>query len=87
MTSDCWTWELPGGYVDRDEDPALTAAREVEEETGWRPRSMRPLTRFQPLVGTADFENAGRDAAGRSRRHHVTLTVALLQRHPYSESR
>jgi 8-oxo-dGTP pyrophosphatase MutT (NUDIX family) len=36
---DCWTWELPGGYVDADEDPAVTAAREVEEETGWRPRS------------------------------------------------
>ena len=54
---DCWTWELPGGYVDPDEDPAVTAAREVEEETGWRPRSMRLLTRFQPLVGSADFEN------------------------------
>ena len=54
---DRWTWELPGGYVDVDENPAVTAAREVEEETGWRPRSMRPLTRFQPLVGTADFEN------------------------------
>lgn len=54
---DRWTWELPGGYVDVDEDPAVTAAREVEEETGWRPRTMRLLTRFQPLVGTADFEN------------------------------
>ena len=54
---DCWTWELPGGYVGPDEDPALTAAREVEEETGWRPRRMRPLARFQPTPGTADFEN------------------------------
>ena len=54
---DWWTWELPGGYVDPDEDPAITAAREVEEETGWRPRKMTLLTRFQPLVGSADFEN------------------------------
>jgi 8-oxo-dGTP pyrophosphatase MutT (NUDIX family) len=54
---DRWTWELPGGYVEPDEDPAVTAAREVEEETGWRPRSVRPLVVFQPLVGTADFEN------------------------------
>jgi 8-oxo-dGTP pyrophosphatase MutT (NUDIX family) len=54
---DQWTWELPGGYVDPDEEPAVTAAREVEEETGWRPRSIRPLTTFQPITGTADFEN------------------------------
>jgi 8-oxo-dGTP pyrophosphatase MutT (NUDIX family) len=54
---DRWTWELPGGYVDPDEDPAVTAAREVEEETGWRPRTMQPLGSFQPLAGTADFEN------------------------------
>lgn len=31
--------------------------REVEEETGWRPRNMRPLGTFQPLSGTADFKN------------------------------
>ncbi|HEX3783109.1 MAG TPA: NUDIX hydrolase [Pseudonocardiaceae bacterium] len=54
---DRWTWELPGGYVDPDEDPAVTATREVEEETGWRPRNLRPIGSFQPLAGTADFEN------------------------------
>ncbi len=26
---DCWTWELPDGYVDSDEDPAVTAAHEA----------------------------------------------------------
>jgi len=54
---DRWVWELPGGYVDETEDPAATAAREVEEETGWRPRSVEPLLSFQPMVGTADAEN------------------------------
>ena len=54
---DRWTWELPGGYLDPDEDPAVCAAREVIEETGWRPRNVKLLTTFQPLTGTADFEN------------------------------
>ncbi len=54
---DRWVWELPGGYVDPNEDPAVTAAREVEEETGWRPRDVRPLVSLQPIVGSADAEN------------------------------
>jgi 8-oxo-dGTP pyrophosphatase MutT (NUDIX family) len=54
---DRWVWELPGGYVDPEEDAALTAAREVEEETGWRPREVRPLVSFQPMLGSADAEN------------------------------
>ena len=29
-------WELPGGHCEEGEDPAVTAAREVEEETGYR---------------------------------------------------
>jgi 8-oxo-dGTP pyrophosphatase MutT (NUDIX family) len=54
---DRWVWELPGGYLDPDEDPAQCAAREVEEETGWRPRSIEPLITFQPMVGTIDQPN------------------------------
>jgi 8-oxo-dGTP pyrophosphatase MutT (NUDIX family) len=54
---DRWVWELPGGNVDDDEDPATSAVREVEEETGWRPRSIEHLFSFQPMVGAADSEN------------------------------
>lgn len=54
---DRWVWELPGGYLDPAEDPLTCAAREVEEETGWRPRSMERLLTFQPMVGTIDQEN------------------------------
>jgi 8-oxo-dGTP pyrophosphatase MutT (NUDIX family) len=54
---DRWVWELPGGYVDPDEDPMITAAREVEEETGWRPLNTVFLGSFQPAVGSADNEN------------------------------
>src|SRR5258706_3746221 len=34
-------WELPGGHCDDGEDPALTAAREGEEETGHTVRVLR----------------------------------------------
>lgn len=54
---DQWVWELPGGYVDPDEQAAVTAAREVEEETGWRPLNVAPLVSLQPSVGTTDAEN------------------------------
>jgi 8-oxo-dGTP pyrophosphatase MutT (NUDIX family) len=52
---DRWVWEMPGGYVDQAEDPAAGAAREVEEETGWR-LSNRPelVMTFQPMIGNAD---------------------------------
>ena len=54
---DRWTWELPGGYVDSGEDPAATAVHELREEAGCVAGSVKLLTTFQPLAGTADFEN------------------------------
>lgn len=58
---DVWNWELPGGLLDPDEAPAETAAREVEEETGYRPRQLEHLVTFEPMIGMV------RDA------HHVYL--------------
>ena len=55
FVADAWGWELPGGIIDGDEDGATCAAREAEEETGWRPASaMEHLVTYQPMIGMVD---------------------------------
>ncbi|MEV5413503.1 NUDIX domain-containing protein, partial [Thermopolyspora sp. NPDC052614] len=34
-----------------------TAAREVEEETGYRPKEIEPLITYQPMAGMVDSEH------------------------------
>ena len=43
--------ELPAGKLEAGEDPAMCAARELEEETGFRPGSVRELGRFYATPG------------------------------------
>jgi 8-oxo-dGDP phosphatase len=55
--TDSWAWELPMGLIEKGETPAQTAAREVEEETGWRPGPLRPLIYAEPANGITDAEH------------------------------
>src|SRR5947209_15498528 len=50
-----WGYELVGGLVEEGEGPAATAAREAEEETGYRPvGEPEHLATFQPMPGMVD---------------------------------
>lgn len=52
---DKWGYELVGGLVEEGEDPAVTAAREAVEETGWKPvGEAEHLISFQPLPGITE---------------------------------
>lgn len=53
FASDIWNWELPGGIVENGEDPAIAAAREAEEETGFRPKTVEHIVTYEPIIGMA----------------------------------
>jgi 8-oxo-dGTP pyrophosphatase MutT (NUDIX family) len=52
--TDSWGWEIPAGRVEAGEGVAEAAARECEEETGWRPGPLRPLVTYHPSNGSSD---------------------------------
>lgn len=46
--------EIPAGKLEKGEDPAYTAARELEEETGYESQSLEWLISFYTSPGFAD---------------------------------
>ena len=48
------SWEIPIGKIEPGEDPATAAARETEEETGWRPGPLRFLFCAEPSPGISN---------------------------------
>ena len=47
-------WELPAGTLEPGEAPEKTAARELEEETGYRPGRVEKLGEFYTTPGLTD---------------------------------
>ncbi|MEU7039771.1 NUDIX hydrolase [Streptomyces varsoviensis] len=60
--TDNWGWELAAGVVEDGEGIESAAAREMEEETGWRPGALRHLMTVEPSNGLTDA------------RHHIYWT-------------
>ncbi|AUH44306.1 MULTISPECIES: NUDIX domain-containing protein [Streptomyces] len=52
--TDVYGWELAAGVVEDGEDPEAAAAREMEEETGWRPGPLTHLMTVEPSNGLTD---------------------------------
>jgi ADP-ribose pyrophosphatase len=48
---ECFTWELPAGLAEPDEDPAEGCRRELLEETGFPTRAIYPLGTASPCSG------------------------------------
>jgi len=62
--TDTWGWEIPAGRIDPGESSESCAAREAEEETGWRPGPLTHLVSYAPSTGISDqlfhvYEAAG----------------------------
>lgn len=49
-----WVVELPAGRLEEGEEPAATAGRELEEETGYRAGGLEPLGSVLSSVGFCD---------------------------------
>jgi len=47
-------WELPAGTLEPGEAPEITAGRELEEETGYRPERVEKLGEFYTTPGLTD---------------------------------
>lgn len=51
FTTDAWGWEVPAGWCDDGEDPAMAMHREIEEETGYQVSTLERLTTYFPFPG------------------------------------
>ena len=72
-SADRWTVEVPAGKVDRGETPDSCAARELEEETGYRAGSIKHLASFYVMPHRSSY------------RIHIYLATGLTKSRQHLE--
>jgi ADP-ribose pyrophosphatase len=83
-----WLLEVPAGKLDAGEPPETCAAREVEEETGYRPRELSPMGWIWTTPGFTDeriWLYLARDLEP-SRQELQTDEVLTVERLPLDEA-
>lgn len=53
--TDAWGWEVPAGWSEPNEDPETAICREIEEETGWRARTVTLMIAYHAISGIGDM--------------------------------
>ena len=81
--------ELPAGRLEPDEDPASCAARELEEEIGYRAGRLIPIASYFASVGNSnermylflalDLEKTERHLEADERIHEIALSLDLVK--------
>ncbi|MCH7797895.1 MAG: NUDIX hydrolase [Planctomycetes bacterium] len=76
-------WELPAGTLEPGEAPQAAAARELEEETGYRATTIAPLGDFYTSPGFCDelmrvFTAGGLEFVGQKLEPHEDIEVGVV---------
>lgn len=76
-------WELPAGTLEPNEEPAVTAARELIEETGYKAKNIELLTTFFTSPGISNelmYAYAAQDLeeVGQNLDEEEKITVEIL---------
>ena len=54
--NDLWGWEFPAGSIESSETVKAGAAREFQEETGWKANEVKSFLKYQPMGGSVACE-------------------------------